>query len=72
MKRSLFSLACCLLIAMVRPAFASPQTDADYIAAYFVTAEDFKTTLCDMSVKAYASKLASVLSTRSVKIRDHD
>ena len=72
MKRSLFSLACCLLIAVVPPAFASPQTDADYIAAHFVEADDFKTTLRDMGVKAYATTLATALSTRSVKIKDHD
>jgi hypothetical protein len=60
------------LVVLVQPAFASPQTDANYIASHFVTADDFKKTLLDMGVKAHATTLASALSTLSVKIKDQD
>ena len=72
MVRRLFSFASSILILLVHPAFASPQTEADYIAAHFVTADDFKVAARDMGVKAYANKLAAALSTRSVKIKDND
>lgn len=72
MVRRLFSFACSILILLVHPAFASPQTEADYIAAHFVTADDFRAVARDMVMKAYANKLAAALSTRSVKIKDDD
>ena len=72
MLRSLVALACWFMVAVSGPAFASPQADADYIAARFVTDEDFSTTLHDMAVNAHAAALSSALSTRSVQIKDHD
>jgi hypothetical protein len=72
MKRNLFSLVFCLLISIVQPASASPQTDADYIAAHFITDDDFQTMSRDMVVKAFAGGLSSALAARSVKIKDDD
>lgn len=72
MKRRLVSVVCCLLISVVQPASASPQTDADYIAAHFITDDDFQTMSRDMVVKAFAGRLSSALATRSVKIKDDD
>lgn len=72
MKRIIFSIVFSLLISGVQPAVASPQTDADYIADHFVTADDFQTLSRKMVVKAFAGGLASALATRSVKIKDQD
>ena len=69
---NLVSLACCLVIAVSVPAIASPQTDADYITNRFITDEEFTTTFREMMVKAHAQALSFALSTRSVKIKDHD
>ena len=72
MKRRLVSLLCCFLFLAVQPASASPQTDADYIAAHFIKDNEFRTALHDMVVKAVAGGLSSALATRSVKIRDNN
>ena len=72
MKRNLFSLLFSLLISVAQPASASPQTDADYIAAHFITANDFQTMSRGMVAKAFASGLSSALAARAVKIRDSD
>ncbi|MBS0571992.1 MAG: hypothetical protein JSS08_01875 [Proteobacteria bacterium] len=70
MIRCLGYSACILLIAVVQPAFASPRTDADFIAAHFVKSDGFKAKLRDMARNAQARELSSALAKRSVKIKD--
>lgn len=70
MRRRFAGLVCSLIVAVAHPVAATPQTDADYIAASFVRADDFQKTLRDMLAKAGARQLAGALAQRSVKIRD--
>jgi len=72
MIRSLAYLACILLIAAIQPAFASPQTDAEYIAADLINSADFKAKLLEMAKDAQARDLAAALSKRSVRITDNE
>lgn len=72
MIRSLAYLACFLLIATIQPASASPQSDAEYIAADLVNSAGFKAKLLEMAKDAQARDLAAALSTRSVRVRDNE